>query len=55
MSAHEGQDALEHTLARRAVELVKSGMVIALGSGSTITLVIEELSKLIKEGKVCVP
>lgn len=46
------QDSLRHVLAKRAVEMVKSGMVIGLGSGSTLSLVIEELGKLIREGKV---
>jgi ribose 5-phosphate isomerase len=34
------------------VALVKSGMVIGLGTGRTLTLVIEEIGKLIQEGKV---
>ena len=38
-------------LAKRAVALVKSGMVIGLGTGGT-SLVIKELGKLIGEGKV---
>jgi len=37
------------------VELVKSGMVIGLGSGTTISMVMEELGRLIREGKVCIP
>lgn len=32
--------------------LVKSGMVVSLGTGSTLSLVFEELGKLIREGKV---
>ncbi|KAJ0099056.1 hypothetical protein Patl1_21163 [Pistacia atlantica] len=46
------QDSLRHVLAKRAVEMVKSGMVIGLGSGSTLSLAIEELGKLIREGKL---
>lgn len=55
VSTHEGQEAIERTLAKKAVEFVKSGMVIGLGSGSVISLVIEELGRLIREGKVCFP
>ncbi|XP_058078493.1 uncharacterized protein LOC131226783 [Magnolia sinica] len=48
----EAQDALKRALAKRAVGLVKSGMVIGLGTGSTASLAIEELGKLIKQGKL---
>ncbi|XP_050245257.1 uncharacterized protein LOC126693353 isoform X2 [Quercus robur] len=45
------QDVFKLALAKKAVELVKSGMVIGLGTGGT-SLVIEELGKLIGEGKL---
>ncbi|KAJ6912588.1 ribose-5-phosphate isomerase 3 [Populus alba x Populus x berolinensis] len=48
----EAQDSLRQALAKRAVALVKSGMVIGLGTGRTLTLVIEEIGKLIQEGKL---
>ncbi|KAJ7976601.1 Ribose-5-phosphate isomerase a [Quillaja saponaria] len=46
------QDASKHSLAREAVGLVKSGMVIGLGTERTSSLVIEELGKLIREEKL---
>ncbi|GMN31332.1 hypothetical protein TIFTF001_041576 [Ficus carica] len=46
------QDALSCALAKRTVGLVKSGMVIGLGTRCILSLVIGELGKLIKEGKV---
>ncbi|KAJ6700119.1 PROTEIN FAR1-RELATED SEQUENCE 10-RELATED [Salix purpurea] len=45
------QESTERILARKAVEFVKSGMVIGLGSGTTISMVMEELGRLIREGK----
>ncbi|KAH8506699.1 hypothetical protein H0E87_013482 [Populus deltoides] len=50
--SQNSQDSLRHALAKRAVALVKSGMVIGLGTGRTLTLVIEEIGKLIQEGKL---
>ncbi|KAJ6747595.1 RIBOSE-5-PHOSPHATE ISOMERASE [Salix koriyanagi] len=46
------QESTERILARKAVEFVKSGMVIGLGSGTTISMVMEELGRLIREGKL---
>jgi ribose 5-phosphate isomerase A len=43
--AREKQDAAE-----RAVELVRPGMVVGLGSGSTATFVIEEIGRRLKRG-----
>ncbi|KAF9595021.1 hypothetical protein IFM89_036039 [Coptis chinensis] len=48
----EAQDALKRALAKRAVGLVKSGMVVGLGTGSTASLATEELGRLIKKGKL---
>lgn len=50
--SQNSQDSLRQALAKRAVALVKSGMVIGLGTGRTLTLVIEEIGKLIREGKL---
>ncbi|KAM3738731.1 hypothetical protein ACB098_09G152200 [Castanea mollissima] len=50
-NSQNSQDVFKLALAKRAVELVKSGMVIGLGTGGT-SLVIEELGKLIGEGKL---
>uniref|UniRef100_A0A2P2KE80 Putative ribose-5-phosphate isomerase 3ic n=1 Tax=Rhizophora mucronata TaxID=61149 RepID=A0A2P2KE80_RHIMU len=50
--SQNSQDSLRRALAKRAVALVKSEMVIGLGTGSTLSLVIEELGKLIREGKL---
>ena len=38
--------------AREAVDLVKSGMVLGLGTGSTAALVVEELGRRLAEGKL---
>lgn len=46
------QNTLKRVVAKRVVELVKPGMVIGLGTGSTTSLAIEELGKLIQQGKV---
>lgn len=46
------QDSLKRAVAKRAVELVKPGMVIGLGTGSTASLAIEELGKLVQQGKL---
>ncbi|KAF5750293.1 ribose-5-phosphate isomerase 3 chloroplastic [Tripterygium wilfordii] len=48
----ESKDALKRALAKRAVGLVKSGMVIGLGTGSTASVVVEELGKLIRQGQL---
>eukprot|EP00262_Sarcandra_glabra_P009484 TRINITY_DN23894_c0_g1_i1.p1 TRINITY_DN23894_c0_g1~~TRINITY_DN23894_c0_g1_i1.p1 ORF type:complete len:304 (+),score=62.07 TRINITY_DN23894_c0_g1_i1:202-1113(+) len=48
----EAQDALKRALAKKALGLVKSGMVVGLGTGSTASFAIEELGKLIKQGKL---
>ncbi|KAK1291848.1 putative ribose-5-phosphate isomerase [Acorus calamus] len=48
----EGHDVIKRALATRALGRVKSGMVIGLGTGSTASLAIEELGKLIRQGKL---
>ena len=46
------QIALKRAVAKKAVELIKPGMIVGLGTGSTASLAIEELGKLIQQGKV---
>jgi ribose 5-phosphate isomerase len=46
------QQNLKRAVAKKAVELVKSGMIIGLGTGSTSSMAIEELGKLIAQNKV---
>ncbi|KAH9317856.1 hypothetical protein KI387_019625, partial [Taxus chinensis] len=46
------QDNLKRAVAKKAMELVKPGMVIGLGTGSTASMAIEELGKLIQQGKL---
>ncbi|XP_019055064.1 PREDICTED: uncharacterized protein LOC104607784 isoform X2 [Nelumbo nucifera] len=48
----EAQDALKRALAKKAVGLVKPGMVVGLGTGSTASLATEELGRLIRKGKL---
>ncbi|XP_043693447.1 ribose-5-phosphate isomerase A-like [Telopea speciosissima] len=51
-TTHEAQDASKRALAKKAVGLVKSGMVVGLGTGSTASLAIEELGRLLSQGKL---
>uniref|UniRef100_A0A0D6QX18 ribose-5-phosphate isomerase n=1 Tax=Araucaria cunninghamii TaxID=56994 RepID=A0A0D6QX18_ARACU len=46
------QNILKRAVAKRAMELVKPGMVIGLGTGSTASMAIEELGKLVQQGKL---
>ncbi|KAJ7551493.1 hypothetical protein O6H91_06G017600 [Diphasiastrum complanatum] len=46
------QEALKRAVAKKAVELVKPGMIVGLGTGSTSSMAIEELGKLISKGKL---
>ncbi|BBN02659.1 ribose 5-phosphate isomerase A [Marchantia polymorpha subsp. ruderalis] len=46
------QDSLKRAVAKKAVELVKPGMIVGLGTGSTASMAIEELGKLIAAGKL---
>ncbi|KAK9124834.1 hypothetical protein Scep_013680 [Stephania cephalantha] len=48
----EAQDAIKRALAKKAVGLVKSGMVVGLGTGSTASIAIQELGTLITRGKL---
>jgi hypothetical protein len=46
------QDRLKRAVAKKAVELVKSGMVLGLGTGSTSQFFIEELGILLAQNKL---
>uniref|UniRef100_A0A0C9RRG4 ribose-5-phosphate isomerase n=1 Tax=Wollemia nobilis TaxID=56998 RepID=A0A0C9RRG4_9CONI len=46
------QNVLKRAVAKRAMELVKPGMVIGLGTGSTASMAIEELGKIVQQGKL---
>lgn len=46
------QISLKRAVAKKAVELIKPGMIVGLGTGSTSSLAIEELGKLIQQGKL---
>ncbi|KAK9082009.1 hypothetical protein Syun_030991 [Stephania yunnanensis] len=48
----EAQDAIKRALAKKAVGLVKSGMVVGLGTGSTASIAIQQLGTLITQGKL---
>ncbi len=41
---------MKRNAAKKAVELIKDGMVVGLGSGTTAKMFIEELGKLVKSG-----
>lgn len=43
-------EAHKRTAARRAADMVKSGMVVGLGTGSTATYMIERLGERVAEG-----
>eukprot|EP00252_Welwitschia_mirabilis_P018392 TRINITY_DN40890_c0_g1_i1.p1 TRINITY_DN40890_c0_g1~~TRINITY_DN40890_c0_g1_i1.p1 ORF type:complete len:305 (-),score=67.22 TRINITY_DN40890_c0_g1_i1:480-1394(-) len=46
------QDVLKRSVAKKAMELIKPGMIVGLGTGSTASMAIEELGKLIQSGKL---
>lgn len=46
------QDSLKRAVAKKVIELVKSGMVVGLGTGSTSCMAIEELGALISQNKL---
>lgn len=49
---HSLQDELKHEAARRALELVKPGMSVGLGSGSTASLWIRLVGESVREHKL---
>lgn len=46
------QDELKKLAADKAVDYVKSGMVLGLGTGSTAAFVVAKIGELLKEGKL---
>lgn len=46
------QDELKRIAAYKAVEYVKSGMVLGLGTGSTANFAVARIGQLLKEGKL---
>ncbi|KAG2489640.1 hypothetical protein HYH03_011919 [Edaphochlamys debaryana] len=46
------QDELKKQAAWKAVEYVKSGMVVGLGTGSTAAFAVDRIGQLLKEGKL---
>lgn len=50
MAAMAGRDHLKELAAHRAVEYVKEGMVVGLGTGSTAALAVEAIARKVKEG-----
>ena len=54
-----GKEELKKAAGVRAVDFVRTGMLVGLGTGSTAEFAIEELSKRIKDGRLsdisCVP
>ncbi|MCO5584767.1 hypothetical protein L7F22_038699 [Adiantum nelumboides] len=46
------QVSLKRAVAKKVVELIKPGMIVGLGTGSTASLAIEEMGKLIQKGKL---
>lgn len=51
-SAALTQDELKRQAAWKAVDYIKSGMVVGLGTGSTAAFAVERLGQLMKEGKL---
>lgn len=51
-SAALTQDELKRQAAWKAVDYIKSGMVVGLGTGSTAAFAVERIGQLMKEGKL---
>jgi ribose 5-phosphate isomerase A len=51
-SAAVSQDELKKQAAWKAVEYVKSGMVVGLGTGSTAAFAVDRIGQLMKEGSL---
>ncbi len=52
MSAATNQELLKKQAAEKAVEYVKSGMVVGLGTGSTASYAVERIGELLKAGEL---
>lgn len=46
------QDELKQQAAARAVEMIKSGMVVGLGSGSTATFAVQQIAARLRSGQL---
>lgn len=51
-TAQLSQDELKKQAAWKAVEYVKSGMVLGLGTGSTAAFAVDRIGQLLKEGEL---
>jgi len=47
---NQSADLLKLAAAKSAVELVKDGMIVGLGTGSTATLAVNEIGARVKQG-----
>ena len=52
MSATTNQELLKKQAAEKAVEYIKSGMVVGLGTGSTASYAVERIGELLKAGEL---
>ena len=52
MAALSKQDELKMAAAAKAVESVRSGMVVGLGTGSTAAFAVDRLGELLKSGEI---
>ena len=50
--AQLSQDELKKSAAWKAVEYVKSGMVVGLGTGSTAAFAVDRIGELLKSGEL---
>ena len=46
------QDELKAQTGRESVKYIKSGMIVGLGTGSTVRYMVDELGKQVQEGKL---
>lgn len=46
------QNKLKQHAAQKACEFIKSGMIIGIGTGSTVKFAIERIAELVKEEKL---
>ena len=45
------QNALKEQTGKESVKYIKSGMIVGLGTGSTVKYMVDELGKQVQEGK----
>ena len=46
------QNALKEQTGKESVKYIKSGMIVGLGTGSTVKYMVDELGKQVQEGKI---